>query len=43
MFKRKVTKVVFLLSCAYMNFYIVQPLEMEYKLRKLATQNTLAG
>lgn len=43
MFKRKVTKVVFLLSCAYLNFYIVQPLEMEYKLRKLATQNSLAG
>ncbi|CAD8098822.1 unnamed protein product [Paramecium primaurelia] len=43
MFTRKVSKVVFLLSCAYFNFYIIQPIEIEYKLRKLALQNTLAG
>ncbi|CAK56915.1 unnamed protein product (macronuclear) [Paramecium tetraurelia] len=43
MFTRKVSKVVFLLSCAYFNFYLIQPIEIEYKLRKLALQNTLAG
>ncbi|CAD8188958.1 unnamed protein product [Paramecium pentaurelia] len=43
MFIRNVNQVVFLLSCAYFNFYIFQSIEIEDKLLKLALQNILAG
>ncbi|KAM3139270.1 hypothetical protein pb186bvf_008680 [Paramecium bursaria] len=43
LFRKYIWRVGFLLSTAYANFSILQPIQMEYRLRKLAKENTITG